>query len=125
MTKEQEQVKDFMSRIGQECPAQPTIPTDSVQYLRLDLIDEELKELNLAFHHLDLVEVADAIGDLLYVVLGTAVACGIDIDPVFQEIHKSNLSKFLDGFSDLNGKWRKGKSYIAPDLKPIIEKQSQ
>lgn len=129
MTHAQQQVKEFMVKAGQEVPAHPTQPKDCVATLRVALIQEELDELEVAFvgctigDGYDHVEVADAIGDLLYVVLGTAVACGINITPIFDEIHRSNMSKFIDGQRAPNGKWIKGKSYTPPNLHPIIKLQ--
>lgn len=89
----QEAVGVFMQKFGQECPDKPTIPSFDIQKLRLELIDEERGELRAALAAGNLIETADAIADLLYVVYGTAVACGIDIDKVFEEVHRSNMSK--------------------------------
>lgn len=89
----QEAVRVFMHRFGQDCPDKPTIPSFDIQKLRLELIDEERGELRAALAAGNLIETADAIADLLYVVYGTAVACGIDIDKVFEEVHRSNMSK--------------------------------
>lgn len=125
MTQEQTQVKNFMILAQQDCPDKPTIPSSAVQLLRLDLIHEEMTELNTAFFHKDIVEVADAIADLLYVTIGVAVSCGIDIDPVFQEVNRSNQSKFINGYMREDGKWMKGSAFTPPSLKPIIEKQLQ
>ena len=123
MKKEQEQVSEFMIKAGQECPEKPILIDSHIFKLRHVLILEELEELRMADFNDDLVEVADAIGDLLVVVLGTAVAYGIDIDPIFQEIHRSNMSKFIDGHKREDGKWIKGPSYSPANLKPIIEAQ--
>lgn len=123
MTKEQQMVREFMQLAGQETPDKPTLPSIPIQRLRAELIREELGELVGAFLSDDLIEVADAIGDLLYVVHGTAVACGIDMEPIFNEIHRSNMSKFIDGHRREDGKWIKGPSYSPADLKPIIEAQ--
>ena len=89
----QEAVGVFMQKFGQDCPDKPTIPSFDIQKLRLELIDEERGELRAALAAGNLIETADAIADLLYVVYGTAVACGIDIDKVFEEVHRSNMSK--------------------------------
>lgn len=89
----QEAVGVFMQKFEQECPDKPTIPSFDIQKLRLELIDEERGELRAALAAGNLIETADAIADLLYVVYGTAVACGIDIDKVFEEVHRSNMSK--------------------------------
>lgn len=119
----QDRVELFMRKAGQECPMTPVLPSILIQELRLKLITEEFRELDLAFWHKDLTEVADAIGDLLVVVLGTAVACGIKIEPIFQEIMDSNMTKFIDGHRREDGKWVKGPSYTPANLGPIIDAQ--
>jgi NTP pyrophosphatase (non-canonical NTP hydrolase) len=125
MTKQQLQVLEFMLRAGQPAPVRPTITTPPNSMLRLELIEEEFDELETAVVQDDLVEIADALGDLLYVLLGTAVSYGIDLEPVFEEIHRSNLSKFIDGHvCGCTGKWLKGSSYDPPKLTPILNKQS-
>lgn len=122
MTKEQEQVREFTLKAGQECPERPIIPYVQIRNLREDLIFEEASELAGAN---DLENVADALADLMYVVLGTAVAYGIDLEPIFQEVHRSNMSKFIDGHRREDGKWIKGPSYSPANLQPIIEAQSK
>lgn len=120
MKKEQEMVREFMKAAGQECPGELRMPNWQVCTLRLKLIYEETRELQTALFDKDFVETADAIGDLLVVVLGTAVACGIDIEPIFNEIHRSNMTKFIDGHRREDGKWIKGPSYSPAELKPIL-----
>ena len=120
---EQKQVESFMLKAGQECREKPAIPDNKVCAFHLTLIKEEWNELSIALMKDDLVEVADAIGDLLVVVLATAVACGIDTQPVWDEIHRSNMTKFIDGYKREDGKWMKGPSFQPPNLKPIIEEQ--
>lgn len=122
---EQQMVGEFHVAARQPDPLVPTMPSESVQKLRLALHEEEaVKELREAFESGDIVKVADSIGDSLYVVLGTAMACGIDIEPIFHEIHRSNMSKFIDGSFREDGKYLKGPSYEKADLAPIIERQS-
>lgn len=124
MTHEQNQVAIWMAGAGQTTPSRPVIPDSYITSLRLNLIREEVSELQLAFFKDNVIDVADALGDILYVVLGTAVACGIDIDPVFQEIHRSNMTKLKDGYKRDDGKWMKGPSYETPNLGPIIDVQT-
>jgi predicted HAD superfamily Cof-like phosphohydrolase len=88
--------------------------------LRYDLIDEELQELKQAQKREDIIWIADAIGDLLYVVYGCAVAYGIPAQQVFDEVHRSNMSKFIDGHRREDGKWIKGPSYSPPDLRKVL-----
>lgn len=123
MKTEQDQVREFMMKAGQECPEKPVIPSIEVRCLRGKLIQEELDELDAAFGKKDIIEVSDAITDLLVVVLGTAVACGIDIQPCWNEVHRSNMTKFIDGHRREDGKWIKGPSYSPANLEPIIKAQ--
>lgn len=123
MRKEQALVKEFMMKAGQCCPGYPYIPDNKTRSLRVDLIEEELAELSHALHGNDIVGTADAIADLLVVVLGTAVACGIDIQPIWDEIYRSNMTKFIDGHMRVDGKWMKGLSYSPANLAPILEAQ--
>lgn len=116
-------VREFMEKAGQECPTKPVIPELEICVLRYNLHKEENEELRDASCSEDIVGIADAIGDLLYVVLGTAVAHGIDIEPIFNEIHRSNMSKFIDGHRRADGKWVKGPSYSPANLKPILDEQ--
>ncbi len=100
------------------------MPDMETRILRADLIDEEAKELREAILANDIVKTADALGDLLYVVYGSAVSFGIDLEPIFAEIHRSNMSK---GDPDVvkapNGKILKSANYTPPDLWPIIFRQ--
>jgi predicted HAD superfamily Cof-like phosphohydrolase len=141
MRKEQEQVKKFMLKAGQECPAKPTVPNEQTQNLRLTLHEEEaVTELREAFAgrksgdpwfyltcaifpDMRLADIADSLADSLVVILGTAVACGIDIDPIFQEVMKSNMTKFIDGYRREDGKWMKGPSYTPTNIQPLIDEQ--
>lgn len=139
MKAEQEQIKDFMVKAGQQTPDDPTLPPSRVRELRIKLIAEELCELCVAFgivlqiddkgitvyrglgYQDDLVEAYDAVLDLLVVVIGTAVAMGAELDPGWQEVHRSNMSKFIDGHRREDGKWIKGPSYSPANLAPILE----
>ena len=88
--------------------------------LRNRLILEELSEYNKAYACRNIVEIADALADLLYVVYGTAAEHGIDIDRVFEEVHRSNMTK-ADGHLDESGKWIKPDNYEPPNLAFILE----
>ena len=119
-----ELVEDFMEAMGQEVNAIPTFPEEEIQRLRLDLIEEELDELHYAIDNKDMVEIADALGDLLYVVYGAGHAFGIDLDECFKEIHASNMSKLgPDGkpIKREDGKVLKPDTFFPPDLKKILE----
>ena len=119
MMYEQVCVEDFHREFGISIEKVPCIPNEKDSTLRVELITEELEELKYALQNKDVVEVADAIGDLLYVVLGCAVSCGIDIEPIYMEIHRSNMTK-KGGYKAENGKWMKPDTYVKPNLLPIL-----
>lgn len=125
MKDQAEQVKKFMLAAGQDCPDMLTNPSQEVKKLRLALHKEEaLVELEAAFIGHDLVEVFDSVCDSLVVVLGTAIACGISpeqIEKGFDVVMKSNMTKFIDGHKDSNGKWIKGPSFVAPNLRAVLQ----
>jgi predicted HAD superfamily Cof-like phosphohydrolase len=117
----QEKVAAFMRLAQQEVKTKPDLPDAAVQHLRWKLIIEEAVEFSDAVAAQDLVAIADAIGDLLYVVYGAAVAFGIPAQAIFDEVHRSNMSKFIDGHRREDGKWVKGASYSPPDLEAVLE----
>jgi len=121
MNEPQNRVRTWMRAIGQATPSKPCIPDKDTCDLRVDLIDEELYELCEALSRKDMVETYDALNDLLYVVIGAAVACGMELQPGWLEVCRSNDTKVVDGFKDAAGKWRKGPSYEAPKLGPILK----
>ena len=117
-------VKAFMNTYGQDVKENASFPDDTVVQLRVDLIEEELNELKEAIKNNDLVEVADALTDILYVTYGAGHSFGVDLDKCFDEVQRSNMSKLgKDGNPIYNesGKVMKGPNYSAPDLKKIIE----
>lgn len=130
-----------MRKAGQECPDKPTMPSLETRILRVKLIAEELDELAKAFN-LDLciidggimveefshgkpnlVKSVDGTGDLRVVVSGTDVAMGVDGQAVDEEIHRSNMTKFIDGHRREDGKWVKGPNYTPANLQLIIDAQ--
>ncbi len=150
MRTEQVLVRQLMMASEQECPTLPVIPDLSVRKLRVKLMAEELLEfatafgltLNINFDIIEveevpavngapaptnLVEAYDAIADMQVVNLGNAVAIGADLEPGFEEVHRSNCSKLVDGKILKNefGKWLKGPNYFKPNLKPILDAQAQ
>lgn len=112
---------DALGGLTLDTPAMPDFPTRS---LRLALIREELAELEEAIDAEDIVQIADALGDLLYVVYGAALAFGVDLEPVFAEIHRSNMTK-RGGPVREDGKVLKPTTYSPPDLAPILAAQSR
>jgi predicted HAD superfamily Cof-like phosphohydrolase len=124
MKKSQQSVRLFMFKAGQSAPLRPTVPDSVTRALRLKLhLEEAVTELSEAFEKKDIVLIADSIADSLVVVLGTAVACGIDIEPIFDEIMRSNMTKFIDGHRREDGKWVKGPSYTPANIAPLIQDQ--
>lgn len=122
MIYEQNNVEDFHREFGMSIAKVPCIPNNEDSILRIALIEEELDELHLALAAKDIIEVADALGDLLYVVLGCAVICGINLEPVFAEIHRSNMTK-KGGHKSESGKWVKPDTYEPAKLLSILERQ--
>ena len=116
----QEKVAEFTRLAGQPVPDRLCLPNAYTRELRYELIREELEEFKEAQDRQDIIRVADAIADLLYVVYGAAVAYGIPAQQVFDEVHRSNMSKFIDGHRREDGKWVKGPSYSPANLKPIL-----
>ena len=119
-----QKVKNFMETFGQEIKSKPSLSSDKINMLRYNLIKEELDEFKQALDNNDLLEVADALTDILYVTYGAGHAFGIDLDACFDEVQNSNMSKLgLDGkpiFND-QGKVMKGPNYFKPDLSKYIK----
>ena len=119
-----EMITEFHQAYGQDAPVAPILLTPEVQELREKLIREELREYLEAVVAGDIVEIADALADLTYVVVGTAVAHGLTrFDAIFAEVHRSNMSKLgADGkpVKRADGKVLKGQNYSPPDLAPLI-----
>ena len=113
----------FMKTFGQEVKNKPSFGSDKINKLRLDLIKEELEELIEAMEKKDLLEVADALTDILYVTYGAGHAFGIDLDKCFDEVQNSNMSKLDENgkpiFND-EGKVMKGPNYFKPDLSKFV-----
>ena len=117
-------VKTFRKTFGQEVKTKPSFSTDKINTLRYDLIKEELEELKDAIKNRDLLEVADALTDILYVTYGAGHAFGIDLDKCFEEVQSSNMSKLgEDGKPIYNdsGKVMKGPKYFKPDLTKFVQ----
>ena len=119
-----EKVGTFMKTFGQEVKEKSSLGSDKINKLRLDLIEEELGELKEAMKNNDLLEVADALTDILYVTYGAGHAFGINLDKCFEEVQNSNMSKLdADGkpiYNDV-GKVMKGPNYFKPDLSKFIK----
>tara|TARA_B110000238_G_scaffold178956_1_gene201868 strand:+ start:346 stop:714 length:369 start_codon:yes stop_codon:yes gene_type:complete len=112
-------VKTFMDTFGQEVKTKPSFSTDKINKLRYDLIKEELEELKVAIENNDLLEVADALTDILYVTYGAGHAFGINLDKCFDEVQSSNMSKLDENGKPIyndDGKVMKGPKYFKPNL---------
>ena len=117
-------VKNFMETFGQEVKTKPSLSTDKINSLRYDLIKEELEELKVAMENKDLLEVADALTDILYVAYGAGHAFGIDLDKCFEEVQSSNMSKLDENRNPIyneSGKVMKGPNYFKPNLSKFID----
>ena len=116
-------VGTFMKTFGQDVKTKPSFSTDKINKLRIDLIKEELEELTAAMNNKDLIEVADALTDILYVTYGAGHAFGIDLDKCFDEVQNSNMSKLDENGKPIYneaGKVMKGPNYFKPDLSKFV-----
>ena len=118
-----DKVKIFMKTFGQEVKTKPSLSTNKIKSLRYDLIKEELDELKEAMESNDLLEVADALTDILYVTYGAGHAFGINLDKCFEEVQSSNMSKLDENKRPIYneaGKVMKGPKYFKPNLSKFI-----
>ena len=113
-------VLEFHRRFGVAVGERPALPEPAIVELRRRLIVEETSELAAALEKQDLVQIADALADLLYVTYGAAVSFGIDLRPVFEEVHRTNLAK-MGGPTRPDGKILKPDGWLPPDLAPLLE----
>ena len=114
----------FMKTFSQEVKNKPSFSSDKINKLRIDLIKEELEELIKAMNNKDLLEVADALTDILYVTYGAGHAFGIDLDKCFDEVQNSNMSKLDENGKPIYneaGKVMKGPNYYKPDLSKFVK----
>jgi predicted HAD superfamily Cof-like phosphohydrolase len=119
-----ELVEDFMLAFGQQVATTPQLVDRAVAELRVSLIEEELDELREAVADNDLVGIADALTDILYVTYGAGLAYGIDLDECFLEVHESNMSKLGEDGKPIyreDGKVLKGPNYFEPDLGAVLD----
>lgn len=117
-------VGTFMETFGQEVKTKPEFPDAETVQLRIELIGEELNEFWDACNEKDIVGVADALADILYVTYGAGHAFGIDLDKCFKEVQRSNMSKLGEDGKPIyreDGKVLKGPNYSEPDLKSILQ----
>ena len=118
-----EKVGEFMKTFGQEVKSKSSLSSDKINILRINLIEEELDELKQAINQKNLLEVADALTDILYVTYGAGHAFGINLDKCFEEVQNSNMSKLGDDGKPIyseKGKVLKGPNYFKPDLSKFL-----
>ena len=119
-----EKVGHFMKTFGQEVKTNSELSSEKINNLRINLINEELEELKKAIEDKNIIEVADALTDILYFAYGSGHAFGINLDKCFDEVQKSNMSKLGDDGKPIyneNGKVMKGPKYFKPDLSKFIQ----
>ena len=119
-----DKVRLFMEAFGQEVKRTPEFPTEETAKLRIELIVEELNELIDAKEDKDLIGIADALTDILYVTYGAGHAFGLDLDACFREVQRSNMSKLGEDGKPIyreDGKVLKGPNYSEPDLKKTLQ----
>ena len=121
MIKEQQMVADFHKKFGALCSDKPTLTDVQTRFLRARLVVEEATEFMEACNLADMNLIADSLCDLLVVAFGSAVAFGIDLEPLFAEVHRSNMTKTSS--KDAGGKIKKGKEYSPPELNSILKEQ--
>ena len=116
-------VKDFHVAFGQRVGSYPELPNTKERTLRMKLLAEEMYEYTVAENENDIVEIADALADIIYIACGTAVSYGIPLDEIFNEVHRSNMAKLVDGkvLRREDGKIQKPESWTPPDIKSIID----
>ena len=118
-----EKVGEFMKTFGQEVKSKSSLSSDKINILRINLIEEELEELKQAINQKNLLEVADALTDILYVAYGAGHAFGINLDKCFEEVQNSNMSKLGDDGKPIyseKGKVLKGPNYFKPNLSNLL-----
>lgn len=120
-------VKAFHRAFGQRIGEKPELPSAEERCLRIRLLEEEFEEYMDAEGKDDLVEIADALADIIYIACGTAVSYGIPLDAIFEEVHSSNMAKLVDGkvIYREDGKVKKPEGWMPPDIAGVLNKSHQ
>ena len=115
-------VKEFQTAVGQHVGETPKFPDGGERVLRMRLLKEEFDEYNEGEYHNDLENIAKELADIIYIVCGTAVSYGIPLDRVFEEVHRSNMAKLVDGkpIRRDDGKILKPEGWTPPDIKKVL-----
>lgn len=123
MNEMQRKVLEFYERADLNPAKRPlTMPSEKLRELAVNLISEELHELNEAFGKRNIIDVADAIADVLYTAFGAAVVCGLDMEPIFDLVHQANMKK-IGGPKNFTGKQLKPDGWKPADLEAELERQ--
>lgn len=119
-------VMDFHEAFGQRIGRRPALPDMNERSLRMKLLQEEMREYTEAEADDNLVEIADALADIIYIACGTAVSYGIPLDELYDEVHRSNMAKLVDGkvLRRDDGKIIKPEGWTSPDIEGILKKHS-
>ena len=117
-------VKAFHRAFSQRIGEKPELPDSAERTLRMKLLAEEMYEYTVAENENDLVEIADALADIIYIACGTAVSYGIPLDAIFEEVHSSNMAKLVDGkvIYREDGKVKKPEGWMPPDIAGVLNK---
>ncbi len=118
----QADVREFMQAMRQDCPIVPAWPAYSIQDMRLGLIREEFEEYKKADFENNMPELADAMADMIYVIIGSALAHGIDLTPIWREVHRSNMAKLSGGMRE-DGKVMKPVGWVGPEVAGCLKAQ--
>ena len=117
-------VEEFHRAFGQRIGEKPELPDSAERTLRMKLLAEEMYEYTVAENENDIVEIADALADIIYIACGTAVSYGLPLDDLFAEVHRSNMAKLVDGkvLRREDGKIQKPPTWSAPDIEGVLNK---
>jgi predicted HAD superfamily Cof-like phosphohydrolase len=120
-------VEAFHRAFGQRIGERPELPDTAERTLRMKLLAEEMYEYTVAENENDLVEIADALADIIYIACGTAVSYGIPLDDIFDEVHASNMAKLVDGkvIYREDGKVKKPEGWQPPDIEGVLKKSHE
>ncbi|MAG39534.1 hypothetical protein CMI41_01020 [Candidatus Pacearchaeota archaeon] len=118
----QQNVEDFHKKFEQKIGNTPEFSDENTMKLRIVLVEEEFLELKEAYEEKDFPSFIDAIADSIYVLLGTAVATGVDLEPIWEEIQKTNMAK-TPGNNRLDGKLLKPEGWSPPDISNLLKEQ--
>ena len=117
----QKDVSNFMILGEQKIASDLNLKNEQTQ-LYMNLIKEEFEETAKAFDDEDLIEVADGLADMVWVIMGMCNSVGIDFDKIWEEVKSSNMSKFVDGkfIKNDSGKIMKPETYFKPNIKKAL-----